>query len=140
MADVFTSEQRSSVMRSVGSKDTKPEMQVRRAVHAMGFRYRLHVANLAGKPDLVFPRLRSVIFVHGCFWHRHRCRRGRRIPKTNREYWETKLSRNVERDRKNRRLLRVEGWRVLVVWECQLSKDGPRVENRMREFLDDALA
>lgn len=136
MTDVFSSKKRSQIMRAVTSKDTDPEMQVRRAVHAMGYRYRLHVAGLPGKPDLVFPRLSKVIFVHGCFWHQHRCKRGRRIPKTRREYWEAKLARNVERDRRHRRKLRRDGWEVLVVWECQLRKDSEAVKEKLREFLE----
>ena len=135
MADVFTKAKRSRIMRAVASKDTTPEMQVRRAVHAMGYRYRLHVADLPGKPDLVFPRLRKVIFVHGCFWHQHRCRRGRRIPKSRRDYWEAKLARNVARDRSHRRKLRRDGWGVLVVWECQLKKDEDAVRQRLLDFL-----
>ena len=126
----------SQIMRAVASKDTAPEMQVRRAVHAMGFRYRLHVADLPGKPDLVFPRLRKVIFVHGCFWHQHRCKRGRRKPKSRQDYWDAKLARNVARDRSHRRKLRRAGWRVLVVWECQLKRDAAATADRIRKFLE----
>lgn len=135
MTDVFDEAKRSSIMRAVRSQDTDPEMRVRRMVHAMGYRYRLHVADLPGKPDLVFPRLQKVIFVHGCFWHQHRCKRGRRIPKTRREYWEAKLARNVERDRRNRRRLRRADWQVMVVWECQLRCDAETVQERLAIFL-----
>ena len=118
MTDVLTSAQRSYNMSRIRSAHTKPEMSVRRLLHGMGFRYRLHVPNLAGKPDLVFPRARAILFVHGCFWHMHRCRYGRRTPSTNRDFWTLKLSSNAERDRRNRKALRAEGWRVFEVWEC----------------------
>ncbi len=133
--DVFTPKKRSQVMRAVLGKDTAPEMTVRRLTHALGYRYRLHAANLPGKPDLVFPSRRKVIFVHGCFWHQHRCRRGNRVPASRREYWVKKLAGNKTRDRKVRRQLRREGWRVLVLWECQL-KDQTRLAQRISTFLD----
>jgi len=94
-------------------------MLVRRLVHGLGYRYRLHRRDLPGTPDLVFPALSKIIFIHGCFWHQHRCKRGRRIPATRQEYWVPKLARNVKRDRSSRRRLRRMGWDVLVVWECQ---------------------
>src|SRR6202051_3411575 len=107
-------------MSAVHSKDTKPEMAVRRVVHALGFRYRLHYASLPGRPDLVFPSRGKVIFVHGCFWHRHaRCRYAT-IPKTRTDYWQDKFSANTERDRRNKRELKRLGWEVLIVWQCEL--------------------
>ncbi|WP_343225592.1 very short patch repair endonuclease [Oricola nitratireducens] len=112
---------RSAQMARVRGKDTKPEMVVRRLVHAMGYRYRLHRKDLPGKPDLVFPRLRKIIQVHGCFWHQHpdpACRRAR-IPKTRREFWVPKLEGNARRDIENERALQKLGWDVLVVWECE---------------------
>ncbi|MDP6443228.1 MAG: DNA mismatch endonuclease Vsr, partial [Pirellulaceae bacterium] len=99
MTDVFSTEKRSQVMRAVSSKDTGPEWAVRRLAHSLGYRYRLHVEDLPGKPDLVFPSRDKVIFVHGCFWHQHRCKRGNRIPKTRTDYWVAKLQRNKQRDR-----------------------------------------
>lgn len=108
-------------MRRIGSKDTSPEMIVRRLVHGMGYRYQLHRSDLPGKPDLTFSSRRKVIFVHGCFWHQHgskRCTIARR-PKSNQRYWTPKLDGNVERDRRQRRRLRRLGWRSLVVWECE---------------------
>jgi len=105
-------------MAAVKSKDTTPEMIVRRLVHAMGYRYRLHVQSLPGNPDLVFPRLRKIIFVSGCFWHMHTCGRCR-IPSSRRGYWVKKLERNAARDERVQRALRRQGWRVLVIWECQ---------------------
>ena len=118
--NVFSPEKRSAVMRAVKSADTKPEIAVRKALHALGYRYRLHVKNLPGKPDLVFPKHRAVIFVHGCFWHGHNCKRGRRVPKTNTDYWMEKVARNKARDRKNTAALKKLGWRVITVWECEV--------------------
>lgn len=122
-------------MRAVKGADTKPEMAVRRMLHRLGYRYRLHAAGLPGKPDLVFPSRRKVIFVHGCFWHQHRCPAAAR-PASRREYWDAKLDRNVQRDRRNRRLLRALGWRTLVVWECQLRAPS-RLERRLVDFLNE---
>ena len=104
-------------MAAVPQKDTKPEMIVRRMAHAMGYRYRLHVRKLPGSPDLVFPRLKKVIFVHGCFWHRHGCKRTT-TPASRVEYWSKKFEENVKRDRRNVRELERAGWSVLVIWEC----------------------
>jgi len=125
---------RSRAMRRVRSHDTTPERIVRSIAHSLGFRFRLHRRDLLGSPDLTFPRLRAVVFVHGCYWHQHRCPRGARQPKTNREYWLPKLRRNVERDRRILRALRREGWRVLVVWECQ-TRDVERLRRRLAAFL-----
>ena len=124
---------RSEVMRRVRSVDTKPEMAVRRLCHAMGYRYRLHRRDLPGKPDLVFPARRKAIFVHGCFWHGHDCKRGARVPKNNRNYWVRKVSRNRERDLTNRDLLDVLGWGILVVWECEVEPIA--LTDRLRDFL-----
>ncbi|MCI0640790.1 MAG: very short patch repair endonuclease [Gemmataceae bacterium] len=118
MADTFTKAERSRIMAAVKSKDTTPEMVVRRLVHGMGYRFRLHVRGLPGTPDLVLPRLGAVINVSGCFWHMHGCGRCR-IPAARRKYWVAKLARNAARDRKNRARLKRLGWKVLVVWECQ---------------------
>lgn len=127
----------SRVMRAVKSGGTTPEMVVRRMVHGMGFRYRLHVEGLPGKPDLVFPRLRKVIFVHGCFWHGHSCARGGRVPKTRRDYWVAKVGRNRVRDAKSVRALRREGWGVMTVWECELRAGGiERARGRVGRFLE----
>ena len=109
----------SARMRRIRKTDTKPELIVRRLAHRLGYRYRLHRRGLPGTPDLVFPRLRKVIFVHGCFWHQHHCRLGRKQPSTNPDYWLPKLARNVERDRSVRARLQDDGWSVLVIWECE---------------------
>lgn len=106
-------------MRAIKSTDTKPEMIVRRLVHGLGYRYRLHRKDLPGRPDLVFGPRRKLIFVHGCFWHGHRCRRGFREPGENPEYWTGKIGRNVERDAANQAKLIEAGWQVLTVWECE---------------------
>jgi DNA mismatch endonuclease, patch repair protein len=118
MADILTPTQRSKCMRAIRSTNTSPEIRVRSLVHAMGYRFRLHSSALPGKPDLVFPRLRSIIFVHGCFWHQHVCGDGH-IPESRKTYWKTKLARNLYRDQIHIRKLRKLGWRVLTIWECQ---------------------
>jgi len=134
LKDPFSPEERSDVMRAVRSKDTTPEIADRHLLHSLGYRYRLHRKNLPGKPDIVFPRRRMAIFVHGCFWHGHCCRRGKRIPVTNREYWERKIVRNKVRDTETRRRLAALGWKTLVVWECKL-KDLGQVESILIGFL-----
>ncbi|MDH3999106.1 MAG: very short patch repair endonuclease [Desulfuromonadales bacterium] len=121
-------------MRQVKSKDTKPEMIVRKLAHSMGYRYRLHRKDLPGKPDLTFPSRKKIIFVHGCFWHGHTCKRGARMPATNVEYWTQKIARNKERDAKHLQELADLGWRVLTLWECEL-KDIAALERRLRGFL-----
>lgn len=113
-------ELRSRIMRSVGSKNTKPELVMRRLLHRNGYRFRLHRKDLPGSPDLTFPGRRKVIFIHGCFWHGHDCPRGARLPKTNQAYWEMKISRNRTRDKRTENALASMGWRMLVVWECKL--------------------
>ncbi|QOJ19095.1 MAG: DNA mismatch endonuclease Vsr [Phycisphaeraceae bacterium] len=125
---------RSRAMRGVRSHDTTPERIVRSVAHSLGFRFRLKRRDLPGSPDLTFPRLRAVVFVHGCYWHQHRCPRGARQPKTNRSYWLPKLRRNVERDRRAIRALRRDGWRVLVVWECQ-TRDNAALSSTLKAFL-----
>lgn len=122
-------------MRRIRSQDTSPEMAVRRLVHRLGYRYRLHAANLPGKPDLVFPGRMKAIFVHGCFWHQHSgCREGR-VPSSNTEYWEPKLRRNVERDLKNQKAMHRLGWKTLVIWECFVC-NSMQLERRIKRFLD----
>lgn len=127
---------RSENMRAIQSKNTKPEMVVRRLVHAMGYRYRLHHKNLPGKPDLVFSSRRKVIFVHGCFWHQHPkagCADARH-PKSNLDYWQPKLARNKQRDRNARTSLKESGWAVCVIWECQTRNEGA-LQRRVKNFL-----
>ena len=123
MADVHEPETRSYNMSQIQAKDTKPEMVVRKFLHANGFRYRLHVKGLPGKPDLVSPKYNTVIFVHGCFWHAHEGCKYFKIPKTRTEWWKEKLYRNKERDEKHIQELEEMGWNVIVVWECELKSD-----------------
>ena len=131
MTDVFTSEQRSAVMRKVKGKDTSPELKVRRLLWGMGLRYRLHRRDLPGAPDIVLAGRRLAIFVHGCFWHGHDCARGARVPKQNRDYWTGKVGRNRERDVRNQAALKASGWAPMVVWECEL-KDAAALADRLK--------
>ncbi len=117
--DVFTPEKRSEVMSRVGTKNTKPELLVRSLLHGMGYRFRLHRKDLPGKPDIVLPKYRTVVFVHGCFWHRHPGCRRTTTPKARKEFWQSKFDRNVERDAQAEASLRAQGWNVLTVWECE---------------------
>jgi DNA mismatch endonuclease (patch repair protein) len=135
MADVLNARQRAYCMSRIRAKDTRPEIIVRGMVHSMGYRFRLHRRELPGSPDIVLPRHHKVIFVHGCFWHMHRCRYGRVRPATNRQFWEKKRGGNVERDRRNVKALKSMGWDVLIVWECW-TRDLPRLERRLRDFLE----
>lgn len=133
--DTLTPRQRSERMALVRGKDTKPELIVRSLIHGLGYRYRLHWRELPGTPDLVFTSKRKVIFVHGCFWHRHANCSLARLPKSRKEFWETKLQGNVERDARNMRALKRDGWRVLLIWECEL-KDMSRLTKRIGRFLN----
>ena len=135
MTDVLTPEQRRYCMSRIGGKDTQPELTIRRLIHSLGYRYRLHVKRLPGSPDLVFPNRQKVIFVHGCFWHRHQCRYGQVTPGTRRQFWEAKFQENTDRDARNRRQLLREGWDVLIVWECQ-TKRPERLIDRIIGFLE----
>ena len=119
--DIVSPEKRSQMMAGIKGKNTRPEMLVRRLVHGMGYRYRLHRNDLPGSPDLVFPRLRKVIFLHGCFWHRHHGCRFAYTPKSNIQFWLQKLESNTQRDARALKSLDGPGWDVLVVWECEVS-------------------
>ncbi len=123
MTDTLSPAQRSWVMSRIRGQHTKPEMVLRSALHRLGFRYTLGNRHLPGSPDLVLRRYRAVVFVHGCFWHHHRDCKSAKIPKTNSEYWSAKFQRNVARDERNRLALREQGWKVVVVWECELYRD-----------------
>jgi DNA mismatch endonuclease (patch repair protein) len=134
--DIVTREKRSAMMRAVAQKNTAPELILRKALHAHGYRYRLHGKNLPGRPDIVFPGRRAAIFVHGCFWHGHDCRAGRR-PGTRRDYWHywlPKIEENITRDARKVAALRDLGWRALTVWECEL-RDMDRIMPSIRTFL-----
>jgi len=132
--DTFSPMQRSEVMRRVHSKDTKPELSVRRLLHGLGYRYRLHVRDLPGQPDLVFPARRKIVFVHGCYWHGHHCEAAA-LPASHRAYWEAKQQRNRARDARHARALRRAGWHVLTLWECQM-KNTETLAARLVRFLD----
>jgi len=135
-ADIFDTKKRSSIMRAVKSRDTTPERAVRAAARTAGFarRYRLNGAQLPGKPDLVFGALQKAIFVHGCFWHGHDCKRGARAPKDNAAYWRAKIARNQARDGAALKALGAEGWSALVVWECE-TRDPAALSRRLAAFL-----
>ena len=135
MTDVLTPKQRRKCMSNIRSKNTTPELVVRRVVHRMGCRYRLHRKDLPGCPDLVLPKYHKIIFVHGCFWHMHKCRYGKVKPATNAKFWQTKREGNVIRDKRNLRKLRKEGWKVLVVWECQ-TRNSEKLISKLKKFLD----
>lgn len=131
--DTISKEKRSEVMSHIRSKDTKPEMLVRRHLHALGFRYRLHSSKLPGHLDIVLPKWHTVIFVNSCFWHRHEGGKTATIPKSNVEFWQTKSDRNVARDKKEHAALEAEGWHVIVLWECEVKKRLASLVNEIRE-------
>lgn len=134
MTDVYDKDKRSAVMARVKSKDTSPERTVRHILTGLGARYRLHRKDLPGSPDVVLPGRKLAVFVHGCFWHGHDCARGARVPKANRDYWLAKVARNKARDQQAQSALREGGWRVEIVWECEL-KDKERLTQRLAERL-----
>jgi len=138
--DKLTKEQRSRIMSSIKSKNTKPEILVRSLLHSMGYRFRIHKKDLPGSPDIYLKKYNAVIFVNGCFWHQHKnCKHGH-IPKTNTEYWIEKLERNVERDQKNYKLLNEMGIHWLVIWECEIDvihkEENNILVNKLRQFLE----
>lgn len=132
--DTITAQRRSENMRRIGSKDTGPELVVRRLLHGMGYRYRLHRNDLPGRPDIVFPGRKKVVLVHGCFWHQHHGCQDGRMPTSRPEYWAEKLTRNKARDMRNRRALARMGWSSIVIWECDIRNE-ERLTSRLSEFL-----
>jgi DNA mismatch endonuclease (patch repair protein) len=134
MADTRTPQQRRRIMQSVKTRDTGPELTVRRIVYGLGYRYRLNAKKLPGRPDIVFPGRRRVIFVHGCFWHCHGCRKGQ-APKSRLDYWEPKLKTNRERDAAQVRSLEALGWSVLIVWQCETA-DPSALVAKLQDFID----
>lgn len=137
--DIWSKQKRSAVMSKIRATNTRCEVNFRRALHALGFRYRINFRNLPGVPDVVLPKYKTVIFVHGCFWHQHnQCVDGRR-PKSKTEYWDKKLSKNLERDENNRIALEKAGWLVLTVWECEIEKDLPAVVQHTIKHLEERL-
>lgn len=136
MADVFTKEERSRIMSKVKGRDTKPEKKVRSMLHKLGFRFRINEKKLPGKPDIVLPRHRKVVFVHGCFWHGHKkCKRGSR-PTSNVRFWTKKINGNIARDATVRRKLKRAGWKSLVIWTCQI-KDEVKLKERLECFMSE---
>lgn len=133
--DKISPEKRSWNMSQIKSRNTNPEMKLRKALHGMGFRYRLHNRKLPGSPDLVFSKYKAVIFVNGCFWHRHGCKHTT-TPSTRKDFWETKFKANTERDKKNIKELQNLGWRIMIVWECELNKtDNNSIVDNVEKFL-----
>ena len=136
--DSVSPEKRSWVMSQVKGRNTGPEKAVRSLLHRMGYRFRLHRKDLPGKPDIVLPKYHAAIFVHGCYWHRHNCPDGRRLPKSRLDFWLPKLEGNRERDVKNQALLRERGWNVLVIWECML-RNANTLQEKIHTFFQDAV-
>ena len=134
MSDVLTQSQRYIVMSHNKGKDTSPEIRVRGLVHSLGYRYRLHRRDLPGCPDMVFPGKKKVIFINGCYWHRHNCKKGRSMPQTRKSFWQSKFEKTFLRDKRNTRLLKTMGWKIFVVWECQIKK-AEKLTRRLRTFL-----
>ena len=130
---------RSATMAAIRSSGTQPEMRVRRFLHGLGYRYRVDVRSLPGRPDIVFTKRRKVVFVHGCFWHGHECSLGRRNPRTRRAYWHAKIGGNMARDRRHRELLRNEGWDLLYLYECEVMAESTQAwRKRLLDFLGSA--
>lgn len=123
MADIFSRKKRSEVMGKVKGKDTRPETKVRSLLHRAGLRFRKNAKSLPGTPDIVLPKYSAIIFVNGCFWHRHDCKQGNSMPENNKEFWKTKFLENIERDKIKVRTLEKMGWRVFTLWECELKKE-----------------
>lgn len=119
MTDIYSPEERSQIMSKISGKETKPEIKVRKYLFALGFRYRKNVSSLSGKPDIVLPKYKTVIFINGCFWHGHNCKAGK-LPATRTEFWESKIAANKERDSKNYNVLQSLGWQIIVIWQCHI--------------------
>ena len=127
MSDIFSFQKRSDIMSKIGGKNTKPEILVRKFLFSKGFRYRINVKTLPGKPDIVLPKYKTIIFVNGCFWHGHNCKKGK-LPSSNTDFWKEKISNNKSRDAKNSDLLVKLGWKVIIIWQCEISK----IDNRIK--------
>lgn len=127
MSDIFSSQKRSDIMSKISGKNTKPEILVRKFLFSKGFRYRINVKTLPGKPDIVLPKYNKIIFINGCFWHGHNCKKGK-LPSSNIDFWKEKISNNKSRDDKNSDLLVKLGWKVIIIWQCEISK----IDNRIK--------
>lgn len=137
MADKISPERRSLNMAAIKSRNTKPEVAVRKLLHASGFRFRLHRKDLPGRPDIVLPRYKTAVFVHGCFWHQHEGCKLASKPSSRQEYWKAKFDRNAERDNNSLRALTELGWQVVVIWECEVRKNADEVVQRLAKLLSD---
>jgi DNA mismatch endonuclease (patch repair protein) len=135
MADIYSKQKRSEIMSHIFGKETKPEVIVRKFLFANGFRFRKNVKDLPGKPDIVLPKYKIVIFIHGCFWHGHTCNRGT-LPTTNVELWKTKIGGNIERDKRDVSKLEKQGWKVIVIWQCEIKNTALR-NNRLKKLIND---
>ncbi|WP_370794036.1 very short patch repair endonuclease [Bacteroides stercorirosoris] len=135
MSDIFSLQKRSDIMSKIGGKNTKPEILVRKFLFSKGFRYRINVKTLPGKPDIVLPKYKTVIFVNGCFWHGHNCKKGK-LPSSNIDFWKEKISNNKSRDDKNSDLLIKLGWKVIIIWQCEISNVNNR-EIRLEFLLEE---
>ncbi len=136
MADIFTKKKRSQIMSRISGKDTKPELIIRKALFSEGYRYRLHRKDLPGKPDIVFPKCKKVIFVNGCFWHGHSCKKAA-LPTTNTRFWKKKQNDNIERDKRNLAELKTMGWETLTIWQCKIKKTTLETQiNKIKVFLE----
>lgn len=122
MADIFSKQKRSVIMSKISGKETKPEILVRKYLFANGFRYRKNVKDLPGKPDIVLPKYKTIIFVHGCFWHGHNCKAGK-LPETRKKFWKEKINGNIKRDQRNKSELEKSGWKVITIWQCELKNN-----------------
>ena len=134
MTDTLTKLQRRICMSHNKGKDTSPEVFIRKFINSLGYRCSLHRKDLPGCPDIVFPRRKKVIFINGCYWHRHNCKKGRSMPETRKKFWQQKFERTIERDKKNKRELKKLGWKVLVIWECQ-TKRPEKIIDKITSFL-----
>jgi len=132
--DIMSKEKRSWIMSRIKDKNTEPEKRIRSMLHELGYRFRLHRKDLPGRPDVVLPKYKTVIFVHGCFWHRHRGCKYSYQPKSRVEFWKTKFDTNVERDERNTEKLKKLGWRVLIIWECELEQKPEKLIRRLTEI------
>lgn len=119
MSDIYSKSKRSDIMSKISGKETKPEILVRKYLFSKGFRFRKNVKELPGKPDIVLPKYKTVIFIHGCFWHGHTCKRGK-LPQTNHQFWQKKIEKNIERDNHNTNKLEVKGWNIIIIWQCEI--------------------
>ena len=129
------SEQRSRNMSAIKSKNTKPEIKVRKVLHSMGYRFRLHSKNLPGSPDIVLPKYKTVIFVHGCFWHRHQNCKYASTPKTRQEFWNKKFNENINRDKINQENLSSKGWKIIIIWECEIKNKKINLEQIFKKVI-----